>query len=122
MGLVLRKRRRGGGRGAVQRGADLDDGAAERGRGLRAGGFEFALAGARLVELGGELGAVLVEEAARFGSRRLDALGQPLLQQMHRPLQPLGREVQGAFVAAHGRIPKKCCMTFYDLRRGGSEA
>jgi hypothetical protein len=55
---VLRRLGRGRRRSAVQGGADFQDGAAERGGGFGPGGFKLTLAGAGLVQLGGQIGAV----------------------------------------------------------------
>src|SRR5579862_3473878 len=113
----------GGGRcGAVQRGADFHDGPTERRGGLGPGRFEFALAGARLVQFGGKLGAILIEQPASLGARGLQAQGEPLFQHVYRLLKPPGPQVQGAF-AAHRRPSEKApaCPSI-DLRRRASAA
>ena len=46
-----------------QRGADVFDGPAQRGRGVGAGGHQLALAGAGGVQFGGQIGAILIEGA-----------------------------------------------------------
>ena len=75
---------------------DLGDGATERRRGLGPGVLQGALAGAGLVQCIGELGAVLVEQAAGLLAGLRRARSHALFQLGDRAIQPLGGLVEGA--------------------------
>jgi len=74
----------------------LRDRIGERGRGGGAGLRQLPLAGARLVEGGGELGPILVERRSGAVARLRDAPGNALLQYGERPFQTPRGELDGA--------------------------
>src|SRR5215217_637963 len=77
----------------AQRRADLGNRATEGLRGLGSGFFQRAGAGG--VQLGGQTGAVLVEQAAHVGVAR-GFRGRAAFEQRHGALQPAYGQVEGA--------------------------